>query len=106
MSVVKDFSAGRRQKSCQKIEQRRLARTVRADEGVNRMAPNPKIDVVDRDESGKIFAQSPGFEDDLVLEATALCVGSDGIRGRAPDTIEGPVDLAAHRTSPIMEMAA
>ena len=47
----------RRQEVREQVEERRLARTVRPDQGMNGVAPYAEIDVLDRDEALELLRQ-------------------------------------------------
>src|SRR5690242_8529208 len=52
-----DLARRRRQEMGQQVEARRLARTVRPDQGMNGVAPYAEIDVFDRDEAPELLRQ-------------------------------------------------
>jgi hypothetical protein len=64
--AVEDHSAGRRLVDPgEDVEERRLARAVRADEADDRAARNDEVDIVDRDQASELLAHLDGLEDVL-----------------------------------------
>ncbi|MNT67033.1 hypothetical protein D3C72_2051460 [compost metagenome] len=66
-AVVHDLAARRDVELGQQIEERRLARAIRADQRMDGAAPHAQVDVVDRHESAEFLGQAPGLKDDVAV---------------------------------------
>src|SRR5262249_30311842 len=74
-TLVEDASAARGHELGEEIKTSRLAGAIRPDQRMDRAARNAQIDPIDRDETGKFFAEVVGLADKVLTHsATALLV--------------------------------
>ena len=62
IAVVKDLARRGLEKLGQQIEERRLARTIGADQGMDMPGLHLEVDVLNRLETSEVLGQAPGFQ--------------------------------------------